>query len=131
MTLKVLKIEDLYAVDLNDNDDVNELLEELGKKSPVMIPSFSREGVYCRGEICWIEIRGSAFYSSKKDFDYVLNEYNYKERPLSKNELSSIITIKNKNPRLFKKLKLNKLYCQEIHRQNMLELKRDISRAFL
>jgi len=131
MKIKVLKIKDIYAVDLDWEDDVNELISELKKSSIEILPAFNRNGVYCRGNVCWVEINGRAFYIDKKDFDYTLNEYNYRERPLTQKEFEAISIIRNRNPRLYKKHNLGKLYNQELQRRDIIDIQRGVARAFL
>jgi len=129
--LKALKISDMYAIDIDDEKDVEEFILRLSESSQEVLPSVLKNGIYNNGVMCWVEINKRAFVIPCKQFNYVLSEYEYRERPLTEKEFESICNIRKMNPKRFKKLGLGELYCKEIQRREIVDIKRSVYRAFL
>ncbi len=131
MKLKVLQRESwMCNIDFNDIDCTSCYKEEI-------TPRFNRNGwylLYHSNEtvcsLCWFESDGRAFTVDIKDFQYKLNQLNYRNNPLRKNEIEALEILNKSNPRylskeqfdiLFNHQQMNNIY--RIKLQAMLEFK--------
>jgi hypothetical protein len=124
--MKLLPLTAIFAY--CDTTELKEEFIELGSDIPTSQAhykltdcSMGKNGIYLDKGKGWAECDGIAVEIKKSDFDYALNNYNYRERPLRDIEYQSLKTVHEINYKLLQGASRD-LFYNEKQRRYLREL---------
>ncbi len=119
--MKLLPLTAIYAY--YDTTELKDEFIELGSRNPsqnghykIVDCVIGKNGIYFDNGKGWAECDGMAVEISKSDFDFALNNYNYRERPLRDIEYQALKTLHEVNYKLLQGVARDKFYNEKQRR---------------
>lgn len=118
MKIKVLPLEGWMNMAIDSEEDKYEFtICHEGEIEHV----FNRDGWYFNREnnTSWFEVNKKAYRNNVKDFNYMLSQYEYRNKPLRQTEYNALMIL-NKSGLLTKEQR--GMLCDEYHRKHLREI---------